>query len=35
MTLNEKVVNFKVLDLVKIYNFALKFVFIQGDMKKL
>ena len=35
MTLNEKVVNYKVLDLVILYNFGIKFDLIQDDMKKL
>ena len=33
MTLNEKVVNYKILDLIKIYNFGTKFVFIRDHMK--
>ena len=35
MILNEKVFNYKVLDLVIIYNFGIKFDFIQNYMKKL
>ena len=35
MTLNEKVINYKVLDLVILYNFDIKFDFIQDHMKKL
>ena len=35
MTLNEKVVNCKVLDLVILYNFGIKFDIIQDHMKKL
>ena len=35
MTSNEKVINYKVLDLVILYNFDIKFDFIQDHMKKL
>ena len=35
MTLNEKVFNYKVLDLIILYNFGIKFNFIQDHMKKL
>jgi len=35
MTLNEKVFNYKVLDLIILYNFDIKFNFIQDHMKKL
>ena len=35
MTLNEKVINYKVLDLVILYNFDIKFDFIWDHMKKL
>ena len=35
MTSNEKVVIYKVLDLVILYNFAIKFDFIRDYMKKL
>ena len=35
MTLNEKVVNYKVLDLVILYNFDINFYFIRDHMKKL
>jgi len=35
MTLNESVVNYKILDLMKLYNFDIKFVFIRNHMKKL
>ena len=35
MTLNEKFVNYKVLDLVILYNFGIKFDFIQDHMKML
>jgi len=35
MTLNEKVFNYKVLDLIILYNFDTKFNFIQDHMKKL
>jgi len=35
MTLNEKVINYKVLDLVILYNFDIKFDFIRDHMKKL
>jgi len=34
MTLNEKIVNYKVLDLVILYIFCIKFDFIQDYMKK-
>ena len=34
MTLNEKFVNYKVLDLVILYNFDIKFDFIQNHMEK-
>jgi hypothetical protein len=33
MTLNEKIINYKILDLVKLYNFGIKFVFIRDHMK--
>jgi len=35
MTLNESVVNYKILDLIKLYNFDIKFVFIRNHIKKL
>ena len=35
MILNEKVVNYKVLDLVILYNFGVKFDFIRDHMKSL
>jgi hypothetical protein len=35
MTLNEKVVNYKVVDLVEYYNFDIKFVFIKQQIRKL
>jgi len=35
MTLNEKVINYKVLDLVILYNFDIKFDFIRDHIKKL
>jgi hypothetical protein len=35
MTLNKKVINYKVLHLVIFYNFDIKFDFIQDDIKKL
>jgi hypothetical protein len=35
MTLNKKVINYKVLDLVILYNFDIKFDFIRDYMKKL
>ena len=35
MTLNESVVNYKILDLIKLYNFDIKFVFIRNHMKTL
>ena len=34
-TLNEKVINYKVLDLVILYNFDIKFDFIRDHMKRL
>ena len=33
MTSNEKVINYKVLDLVILYNFNIKFDFIRAHMK--
>ena len=33
MTLNEKVFNYKVLDLIILYNFDTKFDFIRDHMK--
>jgi hypothetical protein len=35
MTLNKKLVNYKVVDLVEYYNFGIKFVFIKHHMIKL
>ena len=35
MILNEKVINYKILDLIKLYNFGVKFNFIRDHMKKL
>jgi len=35
MTSNDKVINYKVLDLVILYNFVIKFDFIRDDIKKL
>ena len=35
MTLNENDISYKVLDLVILYNFGIKFDFIQDHMKKL
>jgi hypothetical protein len=35
MILNEKVVSYKIIDLIKLYNFGTKFVFIRDHMKKL
>ena len=35
MTLNKKVINYKVLDHAILYNFDIKFDFIQDHMKKL
>ena len=35
MTLNKKVVNYKILDPVILYNFDIKFDFIRNHMKKL
>ena len=35
MTLNEKFIDYKGLDLVILYNFDIKFDFIQDHMKKL
>jgi hypothetical protein len=34
MTLNEKFINYKVLDLVILYNFDIKFDFIRDHIKK-
>ena len=33
MTINKKVINYKILDLVKLYNFGVKFVLIQDRIK--
>jgi hypothetical protein len=35
MILNKKVINYKVLNLVILYNFDIKFNFIRDHMKKL
>jgi hypothetical protein len=35
MTLNKKVINYKIVDLVNLYNFGIKFDFIQDHMKRL
>jgi len=35
MTSNDKAINYKVLDLVILYNFVIKFDFIRDDIKKL
>ena len=35
MTLNEKVINYNILDPVILYNFSIKFDFIRDHMKKL
>ena len=35
MTLDEKVINYKIVDLVKLYNFGIKFVFLRDHMKRL
>jgi hypothetical protein len=35
MILNEIVINYKVVGLVNLYNFGIKFHFIQDHMKKL
>ena len=35
MTLNEKIINCKVLDHIVLYNFDIKFDFIQDNRKKL
>ena len=35
MTLDEKVINYKIVDLVKLYNFGIKFVFLRDHMKML
>ena len=35
MTLNENVINYKVLNLVILYNFDIKFDFIRDHIKKL
>ena len=34
MTLNEKIISYKILYLVNIYNFGIKFEFIRNHMKK-
>ena len=35
MILNEKVTNYKILDLVNLYSFDIKFDFIRDHMKNL
>jgi hypothetical protein len=35
MILNEKVINYKIVGLVSLYNFDIKFDFIRDHMKKL
>jgi len=35
MTLNEKIMNYKNLDLIHLYNFDIKFDFIRDYMKRL
>jgi hypothetical protein len=35
MILSEKVINYKILDHVNLYNFDIKFDFIRDHMKKL
>jgi hypothetical protein len=35
MISNQKYLNYKVIDLVKCYNFNLKFIFIEHQMRKL
>jgi hypothetical protein len=35
MILNKKFINYKVLDLVELYNFDITFVFIQLHLKKI
>jgi hypothetical protein len=35
MTLNEKVINYKVLDQIILYKFDIKFNYIRNHMKKL
>jgi hypothetical protein len=35
MTLNEKSLNYKVVDLVESYNFRIKFILIRVQTKKL
>jgi hypothetical protein len=35
MTLNKNIINYKVLDLVILYNFYIKFEVIQDHMKNL
>jgi hypothetical protein len=35
MTSNEKIVNYKVLDLIEFYNFDINFSFIRNHIKKL
>jgi hypothetical protein len=33
MTLNELIINYKILDLINLYNFDIKFDFIRDHMK--
>jgi hypothetical protein len=35
MTLNKEFINYKILDLIILYNFNIKFDFIRDYMKKL
>jgi len=35
MSSNEKVVNYKVLDLVELYNFTIELIYIQSYLKVL
>jgi hypothetical protein len=35
MTSNEKSLNYKVLDVIKIYNFHIKFILVRVHTKKL
>jgi len=35
MSSNEKVVNYKVLDLVQLYNFTIELIYIQSYLKVL
>jgi hypothetical protein len=35
MTLNKKVINYKIVSLINLYNFGIKFDLIQDHMKKM